>query len=174
MQALGIVWSGIYPFPADLDEVHTVLPAPGLFGARLLLNDWTQKDAQGGFVVGRDVPSRTLGPVLRNLALYETLDLPADFRVRVAGTAYIRRFGRDVTGLKLSEIYSVSQFERRRAATCGDCRGGACDRAGPGRRRDARVVLEDEALDLPVRSPPAARRAGCWEGCSIPIGEADA
>jgi hypothetical protein len=158
MQALGIVWSGIYPFPADLDEVHTVLPAPGLFGARLLLNDWTQKDAQGGFVVGRDVPSRTLGPVLRNLALYETLDSPADFRVRVAGTAYIRRFGRDVTGLKLSEIYSVSQFERRRAALDAVIAAAAPAIVQARVGRDARVVLEYEALDLPVWSPGRAAR----------------
>ncbi|HEY4076194.1 MAG TPA: PAS domain-containing protein [Rhizomicrobium sp.] len=68
------------------------------------------RQADGRFIVGRDVPSRELARVLSGLALFQPI-LQGDFRVRLAGMALRRRFGRDVTGEKLSEIMSVAQFD---------------------------------------------------------------
>jgi hypothetical protein len=78
-------------------------------GARLLLETWRAREAESRFVVGRDVPSRGLARVLSGLALYEPLRT-GDFRVRLAGHALRRRFGRDMTGENLSHLLGEAQF----------------------------------------------------------------
>ena len=117
MQALGLCWSAAAPQP-DSMETHIIRAAPVHHGARTLLEAWHAREAEGRFVVGRDVPSRALARVLSGLALYEPL-YTGDFRVRLAGLALRRRFGRDVTGEKLSEILTGERFaehsERLRA-----------------------------------------------------------
>src|SRR5665213_3237509 len=82
--------------------------------ARALLAHWHDNQAKGGLVFGQDVPSRELSATLRNLIVYEPLDEGRDFRVRVAGSALIRRFGRDVKGLLLSELFEGGMFARQR------------------------------------------------------------
>lgn len=115
MQALGQVWGPVDPRAPDLKENATPVAAPKLYGALLLLDFWRERCADGGFVVGRDIPSRPLGNILRNLVIYEPVDDGHDLRVRIAGTALMRRFNRDITGALLSELYPPDGFERRRA-----------------------------------------------------------
>ncbi|HUJ01995.1 MAG TPA: PAS domain-containing protein [Rhizomicrobium sp.] len=112
MQALGQVWGGLDPRARDYRETAKPLSAPTLHGAQTILKAW--REAKDGFVVGRDIPSRPLSSVLRNLGLLEPLDRARDFRVRLAGTALLRRFGRDIKGATLSELYTQGAFERRR------------------------------------------------------------
>ena len=73
--------------------------------------------ADGGFVVGRDVPSRPLARLLGNLAVYEPLADGSDLRVRLAGATIGRRFDRDITGRKLSELFPAEDFVRHMVAT---------------------------------------------------------
>jgi hypothetical protein len=153
MQALGHVWGNFDPVNADLEEVRTPIVTPTQYGARLLLDHWQVCKAGPGFVVGRDVPSRALAGVLRNLALYEPLKDKSDFRMRLAGTAYMRRFGRDVTGLKLSEMYGESHFGTRRANLAAVIETNAPEIAEVKIERHGRVFLRYEALKLPVLSP---------------------
>jgi hypothetical protein len=110
MQALGLTWgaTALRSAPA-VTETHIVRSAPIHRGARLLLDVWREREAQGRFVVGRDVPSRGLARVLSGLVLYEPLQT-GDFRVRLAGHALHRRFGRDVTGETLSRLLDEAQF----------------------------------------------------------------
>jgi hypothetical protein len=116
MQSLGLAWeetpSGIF------HEIHIERDKPVHHGARQLLDIWQAREAEGRFTVGRDVPSRNLARLLSGLALFQPI-LHGDFRVRLAGLALRRRFGRDVTGEKLSEILTDGQFaeysERLRA-----------------------------------------------------------
>lgn len=110
MQALGLCWGAAAPGP-DSMETHIVRAAPVHHGARTLLEAWYAREAEGRFVVGRDVPSRALARVLSGLALYEPL-YTGDFRVRLAGHALRRRFGRDVTGETLSRLLDEAQFAR--------------------------------------------------------------
>jgi hypothetical protein len=112
MQALGQVWGRVDPRAPDLKETAAPLAAPTLRGAQILLDVW--REAGDGFVVGRDIPSRSLSSILRNLAVLEPIDGARDFRARVAGTALLRRFGRDVTRANMSELYAPAIFERRR------------------------------------------------------------
>jgi hypothetical protein len=113
MQALGLSWGAIAPSP-DYVETHILRAAPVHRGARTLLETWRAREAEGRFVVGRDVPSRGLARVLSGLALYEPL-YTGDFRVRLAGHSLRRRFGRDVTGENLSRLMDATQFSRHAA-----------------------------------------------------------
>jgi len=113
MQALGLNWGAAAPKP-DYVETHILRVAPVHRGARTLLETWRTAEADGRFVVGRDVPSRGLARVLSGLALYEPL-YTGDFRVRLAGHALRRRFGRDVTGETLSRLMDEAQFSRHAA-----------------------------------------------------------
>lgn len=110
MQALGLSWGDAAPL-SGISETHIVRAHPAHRGARLLLEAWRVRQAEGHFVVGRDVPSRGLAKVLSGLALYEPL-YSGDFRVRLAGHALRRRFGRDVTGETLSRLLDAAQFSR--------------------------------------------------------------
>jgi len=151
MQSLGLVWSNFDPLNADLMETQKAIAEPTQYGARLLWEQWKQKQDEGGFVVGRDVPSRRLACVLRNLAVFETTG--GDFRVRLAGTAFTRRFGRDITGLRLSELYSPAKFAPYRDLldrTIASNRPFAFDLNVS---RDGRQYFHCEAVGMPVLSP---------------------
>ena len=159
MQALGLVWDTVNPLTADLSETVTQIPEPLHFGARLLFERWRGLQGGDGFVVGRDVPARQLGGILRNLAIYEPLEDCRDFRARLAGTAFLRRFGRDITGLKLSEIFQDVGFERHRAKMADIVRSGEPQAIDVKLQRRNRTLLHAEALRLPVQS---ANRTNTW------------
>ncbi|HJW40442.1 MAG TPA: PAS domain-containing protein [Rhizomicrobium sp.] len=92
-------------------DVHTVLSEPVHRDARFLYDEWRRYASTGGFMVGMHVPSRALGRVLPALSLYDPVDGGRDFHVRLAGTALRRRFGRDITGSKLSDVFSGKRFD---------------------------------------------------------------
>jgi hypothetical protein len=148
MQALGLVWRDVDSISPDSEEHSVPKPAPDHFGAKLTFQTWREKHLNGGFVVGRDLPSRALASVLRNLAIYEPAGV--DFRVRVAGTALVRRYGCDVTGLLLSQLYEGGAFERQLAQMARAKQGVFADVRMV---RAARTELQYESLLLPVLSP---------------------
>src|SRR5215469_11369966 len=153
MQALGLVWGNLDPVNADLQEERVPIEFPTQYGARLLLDHWRARNGGMGFVVGRDVPARPLASVLRNIALFEPVDDHADFRMRLAGTAFMRRYGRDVTGLKLSDIYDAKTFEEERANLLEISDKKYPEIFDVKVTRAGRVFQKFEALRLPVLSP---------------------
>ena len=153
MQALGLVWGNLDPVAQNLEEIRTEIPTPTQYGASLLLDQWKTREQRGGFVVGRDVPSRDLAPILRNIALYEPIDGSDDFRVRLAGTAFMRRFGRDITGLTLSRIYGGEDFRKRREALIGIIHSKKPVILEVKILRNTRTVMRFEGLGLRVLSP---------------------
>jgi hypothetical protein len=92
-------------------DEHTVLAEPKHRDARFLLDEWRKQAATGGFMVGIHIPSRKLARVLPAISLYDPIENGRDFRVRLAGTALRRRFGRDITGAKFSEVFSGKSFD---------------------------------------------------------------
>jgi len=106
------------------DEVCTPLTELRHRDARLLLADWRRLDASGGFIVGIHVPSRALASVLCGLTLYQPIDNGRDYLVRLAGSSVLRRFGRDITGLKLSQFsgdsFAYHRTQIRRVQTSGE------------------------------------------------------
>jgi hypothetical protein len=61
-------------------------------------------EVKGGIRMGRDIPSRAVAPLLSHMMIHEPIDDWSDARVRYAGFGMAKYFGRDVTGLKQSEI----------------------------------------------------------------------
>jgi hypothetical protein len=159
MQALGLVWRGVDAAVACVQEKRTPIAAPVHFGARLLFENWRKLRAQDGFVVHRDVPSRALASVLRNLVIFEPLDGMADFRVRLAGSAMIRRFDCDITGLKLSELFDPVAFAGHRDAMIEIARQGTASIHDVKFTARNRTDLHFEAIGLPVQSPD---RSAVW------------
>jgi len=149
-QALGQVWSKIPP--GDFEEVAVPLKAPVHFGARLLHNHWKERQAAGGFRLHRDLPTRELSPALRNLAVFEPVEKARDFRIRVAGSAYLRRFGYDVTGLALSEIHTEKRFACLRPMFAKMLKKKKPFGADITLRNNRRERMHFEALNLPVLS----------------------
>ena len=151
MQALGLSW-GAAALPPDHIETHIVRAAPVHRGARTLLEVWRAAEAAGRFVVGRDVPSRSLARVLSGLALYEPL-YTGDFRVRLAGHALRRRFGRDVTGETLSRLMDAAQFSRHAAQMHGLLETGTPLVVEVRLHKDGRLRLCYELVALRVFAP---------------------
>lgn len=103
-------WTGRVSPPPH--ETFVSIDAPRHVHARLLLDEWRKRE--NAFVIGRDIPSRPLAPVLRNVGVLEANRDASDFHVRLAGTAWIRRYGCDVTGAMLSQLYDTETFAGRR------------------------------------------------------------
>ena len=115
MQALGLVWENVAHPARGFREIRSRIPSPTQYGARLLLSRWLERDAGDGFAIGRDLPSRALSTILRNLALLEPCDNDVHYRVRLAGAAFMRRYDRDIGGLLLSDFVAPSEIEVRAA-----------------------------------------------------------
>lgn len=67
---------------------------------------WLEHEAEGGMRMGRDIPSRSLAKLLPNIIIAEPIDHWQDARIRLAGTALMERFGRDVAGETANDLYA--------------------------------------------------------------------
>jgi hypothetical protein len=114
MQALGLVWGDVDAQAAGFRETFTVMREPSHCDARHLFDFWRTCSDEGGFVIGRHVPSRPLARVMSHLVVYEPLEDASDFRARIAGTSLLRRFGRDISGSRLSQLFEPEAFEIQR------------------------------------------------------------
>jgi len=147
-QALGQIWSDVSP--GEIEEISVPLKTPVHFGARLLHDHWKGRQAAGGFRLHRDLPTRELSPALRNLAVYEPIEKGRDFRIRVAGSAHLRRFGRDVTGQRLSDIHSDARFTDLCTALVKMLKRKKPFGADITLKKNRRERMHFEALNLPV------------------------
>jgi len=157
-QALGVVWADVCKPEERQTEIHTALVEPVHFGARVLRDYWQDRCAHGGLVIGKDVPSRQVASILRNLLVYEPVDDGGDFLVRLAGSAALRRFGRDVTGLKMSALFPRPVFERRRDVVNAALRTGEPFIRDVRVTRDGRPELRFEFIGVPALSPDRAAK----------------
>jgi len=114
MQVLGLVWENLVHSGRPLREFRTPIVEPTHFGARLLLEHWWDRQPRGGIVMGRDLPLRSLGCILRNLAIYEPLDGGRDYRVRLAGGAFMRLFAQEISGLRISQFVASNCIDEHR------------------------------------------------------------
>lgn len=71
-----------------------------------LLAYWRQCEDRGGMRMGRDLPSRAVAKLLPNIAVTEPIDGWADGHIRLAGLVYLERFGRDITGMNIRQLYA--------------------------------------------------------------------
>lgn len=90
---------------AEFQYPKTVLSAPEHPSSTALIEIWRAHEATGGMRMGRDIPTRALGKLLPNIVIAEPQPDWSDARIRLAGSVLTERFGRDITGAQLSEIY---------------------------------------------------------------------
>jgi len=74
-------------------------------GAMAIFAYWQECCSRGDFVMGRDVPSRAITRLTKNLNVLEPMDGGQDFRFRLVGSELNHRIGRDISGMCVSEVY---------------------------------------------------------------------
>jgi hypothetical protein len=82
--------------------------APSHADAQALLDYWNVCRQNGDFVMGRDIPARAVARLTKNLFVLEPIEAGRNFRFRLVGTVLLNRFGRDVTGAAVSEVYDAA------------------------------------------------------------------
>lgn len=88
------------------DPIYHPCQEPKQPDARLLLSRWREHTAKRDIIIGKDIPSRAFARHLSHLMIVEPINGEADGSVRLAGTALRLRYGTEVSGKRLSEIYS--------------------------------------------------------------------
>ena len=94
---------------AGLRDDHKVLEAPTLIKAQELFAFWKMHE-KDGIVIGRDIPSRAVAGLLSSIAIYVPENDGADFRVHLAGTSVRKRFGGEITGERMSDLFLPADF----------------------------------------------------------------
>jgi len=79
-----------------------------------------------------------------------------DFRVRLAGSALLRRYGRDITGMMLSDLFMGEGFERHRREMADMLADGRHFCVDVMLKKNRSNSLHFEVLGLPVRSETGA------------------
>jgi hypothetical protein len=95
---------------SGLQDAYTVLAAPMHPDSRKLIEFW-EAHRSDGIVIGRDVPSRTIAGLLSHIVIYEPVEAWNDLMVRLAGAAIRFRFGVEITGKKLSDLFGAHDFQ---------------------------------------------------------------
>ena len=81
------------------------MDAPTHEGAKEIFAYWQERCRTGDFIMGRDVPSRAITRLTKNLNVLEPIDAGEDFRFRLVGSELNHRIGRDISGMRVSEVY---------------------------------------------------------------------
>lgn len=100
---------------ATPDPTYCICREPTHPSARVLLMRWFEQSAHGDIVVGKDIPSHHFAKLLSHLMILELIDGDTDCHIRLAGTSLRRLFRREVSGERLSELYSASTLEQQLA-----------------------------------------------------------
>jgi hypothetical protein len=138
----------------------TVVKTPTHPSSIRLIAYWQECLARGGMQMGVDVPSRAIASLLQDITVAEPVDDWADARMRLAGSAMMVHFGRDVRGLLMFEIFAGAQNDMRLML---DGARSAIARNRPGTVEhiisdDGREILRQEMTLVPVRAPSGDAR----------------
>jgi hypothetical protein len=137
----------------DLVEYYKRVAEPRHDDAARLLAYWQSCMAAGGFVVGRDLPARPIAGLLQSIAMHVPLADYSDFRVRLTGSAIMRRFGGDTRGRLLSEIFPPEDFKHHLAASIEVVTTGRPIVLDSSLKRGNLEEMHTEVLLLPATSP---------------------
>ena len=95
---------------------YAIVASPTHPDAQELLAFWNARPADG-IVIGRDVPSRKIANLLSHIAIYEPVRERRDFKVRLAGNSVRGRFGGDIKGKLMSELFDAGAFHHHVSKT---------------------------------------------------------
>lgn len=121
------------------------------------LRFWNSRP-QDGIVVGRDIPSRAVAKLLSRLIVYQPIVGEADFKVHLAGTSIRRRFGRDITGERMSEVFVPEEFPVRYETLVDGLKNDEPRMASIVHRAGSVDILRLELLMLPAWSSDHSER----------------
>jgi len=139
--------------PEMIDEYEHVAQ-PRHPDGKILLDYWQHcVDQHGDFVVGRDIPSRMIARLLSSVVVSEPVDGGANYRIRLAGTSVRRRFGDEIGGRMLSDMFSPEDFAHHLADTNLVLQTGKPLVVDSRLRRGVVEELHSEVVLLPVKSP---------------------
>lgn len=94
-----------HPSTLDFRYEREIAESPVHPSSLKLLTYWQECEVRGGMRMGRDMPARCLAKILSGLAVTEPIDDWHNGYIRLAGMIYTTRFGRDITGMTIREIY---------------------------------------------------------------------
>jgi len=137
---------------------YEAIAAPTHPDAAKALAFWQARPADG-IIIGRDLPSRAIASLLSHVIVHEPIDGGNDLKVRLAGTAVRRRFGRDITGCTLSELFPTDSFTYRLRSVMMAIETGEPQYADCQISNGNLDLLHSQLLILPVLS---ADRANKW------------
>jgi hypothetical protein len=126
-----------------------------------LLAYWRECDARGGMRMGRDIPSRAIGSLLKDICVAEPVGDWADARIRLAGSTMSGYFGHDVSGMLLSQIMEDGREKDFQLMMYGSRSAIAQNRPGSVEQlllEEGRVVLRQELTVMPIWSPEGDAR----------------
>lgn len=104
--------SALSLFSQSPDPSYSVSAEPREADAREFLARWRARAQDGDIVIGTDIPSRPFARFLANLMIVEPVEEEKDCRIRLAGSLVRRRYGREVSGQRMSGLFSPHIFER--------------------------------------------------------------
>jgi hypothetical protein len=120
---------------------------------------WDARPADG-IIIGRDVPSRAIASMLSTIIVHEPINGGSNLKVRVAGTAIRRRFGRDVTGSTLSELFPTPAFPSRLKSVLTAIETNAPQFADCQFNNGSLGILHSELVILPIFAPDRVSKWG--------------
>ncbi len=120
--------------------------------ASTALRFWARRP-HDGLMIGRDVPSRAIARLLSHVIVYAPNEDGSDAVVHLAGSGLRMRFGRDVTGLKLSQIFVPEDFRVRLEALHDVITRGEPRLAEIIHHTSDIELLRVELLTMPVTAP---------------------
>jgi hypothetical protein len=137
---------------SGIQTEYRPIAAPAHPEAVKALAFWDARPADG-IIIGRDVPSRAIASLLSHIIVHEPIDGGSDLKVRVAGTAVRRRFGRDVTGETLSKLFPTPSFPERLKSVLTAIETGVPQFADCQLSSGSLEILHSELVILPVLAP---------------------
>jgi len=96
----------------DYEHRFRVVAEPCHPSTLLLLAHWRSCQAHGGMRMGRDVPARAIAILMKDIVVSQPIGDWEDARLRLVGSAMSEYFGRDVTGLRMNEVFAGELSDR--------------------------------------------------------------
>jgi hypothetical protein len=120
--------------------------------ALAVLEFWRDRPADG-LRIGRDIPSRAVSHWLSHMVVNEPVDGGPDFRIHLAGEGLRVRFGRDITGERMTRLHGAEAFLARSADMCAVLETGEPRLAQVNYHAGHVEVLKLELAMFPVMAP---------------------
>jgi hypothetical protein len=136
----------------EFNEEFEILGEPEHALSKKLCAFWHECRGRGGMMMNQDIPCRELASLMGALSVVEPECDRTEFRVRLASSESVTRFGRDSSGSLISELsLPLNTWYRNDAATVLETHSPLIGRMRV--RQASQVVLEMEVVVLPIWSP---------------------